>query len=466
MSNPIDKENLIENRIEVDEPAVNEDQLGIPGAIGMARRKPIIAATTRVTILLSMMYLIMYLDRVNISMAAKAIMKEFSLSNTQLGFAFSAFFWPYFIGQLFGGYFAKHIGSRLTLILCGTLVAVMTISTGFVTGLMTLMAVRFGLGCGEGPAWSGATSAMSDWYDVKKFGFIQGVTHSASRVGMTIAPPIVAFIMLYLGWRWAFIFCGILSVAWVIAWSYIYRDNPRTHPLITEKELAKLPAVSKVTRKVRVPTLALAKRIAPVMMCQFAYGVGLWLFVSWLPLYFMNKHGLNLKTSALLSALTFGAGLIGDALGGVLSDHVFHRTGNKRLARNVLICTFLLAAAAFLYATMLTHNITAVTIIIGVSFFFLELTVGPMWAVPMDISRDFAGIAAGMMNFGAGLAGIVSPPIIGWLLDRTHNWDNPFLCIVGTLALGGILAIFLRPDKPFVWSHAESVMERPLDQAD
>ncbi len=131
---------------------------------------------------------------------------------------------------------------------------------------------------------------MSSWYDVKKFGFIQGVTHSASRVGMTIAPPIVAFIMLYLGWRYAFTFCGLLSVAWVIAWAYIYRDNPRTHPLITEKELAKLPPVSKVTRKVRVPTFALARRIAPVMMCQFAYGVGLWLFVSWLPLYFMNKH--------------------------------------------------------------------------------------------------------------------------------------------------------------------------------
>jgi sugar phosphate permease len=461
MSHRIDNEDRGGEPIIARDPAVGEVQLAAPLAVEIARSKPLIAVTTRVTILLSLMYLIMYLDRVNISMAAKAIMKEFSLSNTQLGFAFSAFFWPYFIGQLFGGYIAKHIGSRLTLILCGTLVAVTTICTGFIAGLMTLMLVRFGLGCGEGPAWSGATSAMSDWYDVKKFGFIQGITHSASRVGMTIAPPIVAFIMLYLGWRSAFIFCGLLSVAWVIAWSYIYRDNPRTHPLITEKELAKLPPVSKVTKQVRVPTLALAKRIAPVMMCQFTYGVGLWLFVSWLPLYFMNKHGLNLKASALLSALTFGAGLIGDALGGVLSDHIFHRTGNKRLARNVLICTFLLAAAAFLYATMLTHNLTAVTVIIGLSFFFLELTVGPMWAVPMDITRDFAGIAAGMMNFGAGLAGIVSPPVIGWLLDKTGNWDNPFLCIVGTLALGGVMAIFLRPDKPFVWSHDESVMERP-----
>ncbi len=458
MSNPIDKENLLVNRTKVGELAE-----GAPGRMAgeTARTKPFITATTGVTILLSLMYCIMYLDRVNISMAAKEMMREFSLSNTQLGFAFSAFFWPYFIGQLFGGWFAKQIGARMTLILCGSLVAVTTIATGFINGLIMLMIVRFGLGSGEGPAWSGATSAMSDWYSVKKFGFIQGITHSAARLGMAIAPPIVATVMAFSSWRWAFVFCGFLSVAWVVAWWYFYRDNPRTHPRITEKELAELPTALKATRKTRVPILSLAKRIGLVSGCQFCYGVGLWLFVSWLPLYFMNKHGQDLKSSALCSALIFGAGVIGDALGGVLSDWVYTRTGNKRVARNVLICTFMLAAAVFLYLTMLTHDLTSVTIIIGLSFFFLELVVGTMWAVPMDITRDFAGIAAGMMNFGAGLAGIISPPIIGWILDKTGNWDYAFLCIVATLVLGGVLAIFLRPDKPFVWSHDESVLERP-----
>ena len=87
-----------------------EQQLQSATAIGThtARKKPIITATNGVTLLLSLMYCIMYLDRVNISMTAKQMMQDFSLSNTQIGFAFSAFFWPYMIGQLFGGWFARR----------------------------------------------------------------------------------------------------------------------------------------------------------------------------------------------------------------------------------------------------------------------------------------------------------------------------------------------------------------------
>ena len=70
------------------------------------------------TIILSAMYGIMYLDRVNISVAAKDIMKEFSLTNMQLGIAFSAFSWPYVVGQLVGGWLANRFGARLTLAIC------------------------------------------------------------------------------------------------------------------------------------------------------------------------------------------------------------------------------------------------------------------------------------------------------------------------------------------------------------
>jgi MFS family permease len=385
------------------------------------------------------------------------MMQEFSLSHAQLGIAFSAFFWPYMIGQLLGGWFAKKIGARMTLILCASLVAITTVATGFIVGMITLVLVRFGLGCGEGPAWSGATSAMSDWYNVKKFGFIQGITHSAARLGMTLAPPIVATVMVYLGWRSAFIACGLLSVAWVIAWAWYYCDRPEAHPRITPEELKELPPVSKASKKSRVPVGALAKRIAPVSLCQFCYGCGLWLFVSWLPLYFMNRLGQNLKSSALLSGLTFAAGLLGDALGGILSDRVYTRTGNKRLARNALISICMLSSAILLYSTMRTTSITAVAILIGLSFFFLELMVGAVWAVPMDITRDFAGIGAGMMNVGAGLAGVISPPVIGWIIDKTGSWDGAFICIVSTLVLGAFDAVWLRPDKPLVW--AESSVE-------
>ena len=425
------------------------------GAAGPASaagaRKPLLTPTTKVTILLCCMYCLMYLDRVNLSMAAKHMMTDLEINNTQLGIAFSAFFWPYTIGQLFGGWFAKQIGSRLTLILCAALVVVTTLATGFITGLASLVAVRVGLGCGEGPAWAGATSAMSHWYGPRKFGFIQGITHSAARLGGAVAPPIVAVIMTHMNWRASFIFCGVITAVWVLAWMKIFRDDPHTHPQITTKELAELPPPSRATRKTKVPVWALVRRMSPVWVSQFCYGCGIWFFVSWLPLYFMNEHHMDLKSSALLSSLTFAAGLVGDTLGGVISDRVFIKTNNKRLARSVLMCLWMILAAGLMFLTQLTKDVYLVTLIIGVAFLFLECVVGTMWAIPMDITRDFAGIAAGIMNSAVGLAGIITPPIIGWLIDKTGSWNYPFMLIVGMLAFGGLWSLLLRPDKPLVW---------------
>lgn len=410
----------------------------------------LISATAWMTIILSSMYGIMYLDRVNISIAAKDMMREFSLSNTEIGLAFSAFAWPYLVGQLVGGWLANRFGARTTLAMCGIVVAASTIATGFVGGLISLFAVRLALGCGEGPSFSAATQAMRNWYPETRFGFIQGMTHSAARLGGAVAPPIVAWVMVVAGWRSAFWACGALSLIWAALWWWYFRDDPRTHPGITEDEVKILSPMTKLSPKHRTPFWALAERIGSVTAVDFCYGWMLWVFISWIPLYFMNKHGLNLKSSAVLAGMTFFAGVVGDTLGGTFSDWILKRTGNKRLARNAFIAAALLMAGAFLYGTMTTKNVTTVAILLGCSFFCLELVVGTIWAVPMDITREYAGMAGGMMNFGFGLAGIISPIAFGWVVDQTGNWDIPFGISVGICVIGAALTVFMHPERPFV----------------
>ena len=167
-------------------------------------------------------------------------------------------------------------------------------------------------------------------------------------------------------------------------------------------------------------------------------------------MYFMNKHHLDLKKSALLAGLTFFAGVVGDTLGGSFSDWILIRTGNKRLARNAFIAFSLTLAGAFLFTTMLTRDVTMVAIFLGASFFFLELVVGKIWAIPMDITREYAGMAGGMMNFGFGLAGIISPLVFGRIIDKTGNWDIPFALSVVICLIGACLTVFMRPDKPLI----------------
>ena len=436
----------------VDETPVSDQGFPITGRPGSTRgkRTGLLSATGWMTVVLSSMYGIMYLDRVNISIAAKDMMKEFSLSNTEIGLAFSAFAWPYLFGQLVGGWLANRFGARLTLAVCGLVVAISTVATGFIGGLASLFAVRLALGCGEGPSFSAATQAMRNWYPTTRFGFIQGITHSAARLGGAVAPPIVAWFMVLAGWRAAFWICGIFSFVWVVSWWWYFRDDPRSHPSITEAEVSVLSPMATISRKSRTPFVALAKRIGSVTAVDFCYGWMLWVFISWIPLYFMNKHNLNLKSSALLAGLTFFAGVIGDTIGGTFSDWILVRTGNKRMARNAFIAVSLVLAGSFLFATMMTNDVTLVAIFLGASFFFLEFIVGTIWAIPMDITRDYAGIAGGMMNFGFGLAGIISPVVFGLVIDKTGNWDIPFGLSVAICAIGAILTIFMHPERPFI----------------
>ena len=99
---------------------------------------------------------------------------------------------------------------------------------------------------------------------------------------------------------------------------------------------------------------------------------------------------------------------------------------------------------------MRTADLMTATVCLAFAFFFAELIVAPIWAAAMDIAPTFAGTASGMMNFGFGLASIVSPIFFGYTIERTHNWTLAFSVSIAMLLLGALLASRLRPDRPFL----------------
>jgi MFS family permease len=187
----------------------------------------------------------------------------------------------------------------------------------------------------------------------------------------------------------------------------------------------------------------------PVTLVMFAYGWTYWVFVSWLPLYFTNQHGTNLKNSALLTSALFFAGLIGNTVGGVVSDRILRKTGRNRLARCSVIAASLLGAAAFITPTMFLDDLRYVVPLLAGAMFFLELTIAPMYAIPMDISKDY-------VIMGVGISGIVSPVVFGWLIDLTGNWNVPFASGVAILLVGAMAVALLRPDIPLVVPESNS----------
>ena len=110
--------------------------------------------------LLCVMYMITYVDRVNVATAASEFKRELALSNTQLGLVFSAFAYPYLLFQVFGGWVGDRFGPRRTLFVCGVIWAAATILTGLASSLAMLFAARVLLGFGEGATFPVATRAM------------------------------------------------------------------------------------------------------------------------------------------------------------------------------------------------------------------------------------------------------------------------------------------------------------------
>src|ERR1700716_1805555 len=147
-----------------------------------------VKATNVVLFLLCVMYLITYIDRVNISTAAAVIKTEFGLSNTQLGLIFSAFAYPYAIFQIIGGWVGDRFGPRRTLFACGLIWAVATVLTGFTAGIVSLFLCRVLLGFGEGATFPTATRAMQYWTPAGRRGLAHGAAPSLARLRHAPAP--------------------------------------------------------------------------------------------------------------------------------------------------------------------------------------------------------------------------------------------------------------------------------------
>ena len=405
-------------------------------------------ATHVVLAMLCVMYFITYVDRVNIGTAASEIQKELHLSNTQLGLVFSAFAYPYLLFQVIGGWVGDRFGPRRTLFWCGLIWAVSTIATGFVTSLTTLFIARVALGFGEGATFPTATRAMQYWTPANKRGFAQGLTHAFARLGNAATPPMIAALMAWLTWRGSFVALGLVSLAWGVVWALYFRNDPKDHPGITDAELATLPPRSQDKRP-EVPWGPLLRRMWPVTLTYFCYGWTLWLYLNWLPLFFKNSYSLDIKNSALFASGVFFAGVVGDSLGGILSDRIFKRTGDVRFARLSVTVAGFAGAFLSLLPILFTRDITLVALCLSGGFFFAEITIGPMWSIPMDIAPKYSGTAAGLMNSGSALAAIVSPLVAGYVIDVTGNWYLPFLMSMGLLLLGLFSAFLMHPETPF-----------------
>jgi len=139
------------------------------------------------------------------------------------------------------------------------------------------------------------------------------------------------------------------------------------------------------------------------------------------------------------------AGVIGDTLGGVVSDQILKRTGNLKLARRLMLVIGMGGSLIFILPVVSATDPLVAVALLSASFFFLELTNAVLWSLPIDIAGSYAGTAGGMMNTGFGVAGMISPVVFGYLIETTGSYQIPFFVSAALLGVGVIAALFIDP---------------------
>ncbi len=398
-----------------------------------------------ILVLISLMYLITYLDRVNISTAAPVISKEFGFDKITMGVIFSAFVWAYAMFQVPGGWLGDRFGARNVLTIIVGYWSAMTAATAVASGATSFMVLRFLFGIGEAGAFPVATPAMQLWYPPHERGFVQGITYSASRLGAAIAPPIVVLIMTGLGWRSVFYICGAVGIVWSLLWYFAYRNLPEEHGLVNAAELKHIRGTDEkgnikrpnIAKKPGVPwgTLLRSPNMWAIMCAYFTYVYCLWIFLSWLPSYLVEFRHFTLLKVGFLASLPLWAGVVGDTVGGLATDWLLAKSGNVKFARRAVAVTGMLGCAVFIVPAALTEDAYTAVYCLTAAMFFLECTIGPSWAVPMDMGGGHSGTVSGMMNMAGNIGGALSPMVFG-VLVQFGSWQAPFIVAANLLVLG------------------------------
>src|SRR5699024_1177996 len=241
-------------------------------------------------------------------------------------------------------------------------------------------------------------------------------------------------------WRWAFIIAGAATMLMgLAAWWYV-RDHPREHPSVNEAEAEYIEQShaeedrSSGTTPTKGKLRNYLKYRSFWAMCfgWFGFNGVFYGLLTWGPLYLSESKGFNLDAIGWSTFVIFGAGFVGEILGGLLADKLQQRGRSvNKVMRTMLGGSAIVVALGLVGTTVLPDPITAVTML-SIVLFFLRW-VGLFWAVPATLGgRQNAGLMGGAMNLSGNVAGFLTPIIVGFIVGATGGYTWALLYFAGS----------------------------------
>lgn len=405
-----------------------------------------------------------YIDRVNISVAARQMMPALGLTEQQMGLVFSAFVLGYALFQIPGGWLSDRWGVRVVLMIaliwwsCFTAWTA-TAATSFLTGPIgivgALALIRFLLGVGEAAALPTFNRAVTDWLPPHERGLGIGIAIGGIGVGAAMTPPLTAWIMVNYGWQAAFYLSSAIGLGLAVMWWYLAADRPSSHRW-TRHGNAVPAAVPTNTEQPSIPWASL-RRTPSVWWLMLSYGcLGYvaYVYMSWFYLYLVNERGFSVLRGGVFAAAPFLTILFSCPLGGWVTDRLAVQRGVTTGRRIVGMAGMGLAAASIAVGAAVESPYLAIaSLSLGAGW--LYFTIGAYWSSTSDLSPSHAGSLSGLMNMGANLGGALSPTLTPWLAQQ-WGWDASLGLAAFIALLGGIMWLRIKPGDGLTRDSAES----------
>ncbi|QBH98151.1 MFS transporter [Limnobaculum zhutongyuii] len=385
-------------------------------------------------------WLLSFLDRMVMSVSLPFIGRDLGLDTTQQGLIISAFFIGYASFQIPGGFLADKFGARKIMAIGIAWWSVFTSLTGMVFTLPLMLAVRFLFGIGEGCFPAASWKMISTYFPSKERGRATAIQSTVNTLGPALAVVVAAGIIGAFGWHMVFIVLGLPGLFIAAGIYFFTRDNPKDHPSITKEDLAELEADGTAADITSAPVPFKEVLKMPVLWQMaaiwFLFDITFWGFSTWLPSYLITVREFSLAKTGVMAAIPFLFGAGGTLLGGYFSDKF-------KPQRKMLYVLTAIIAAGFLYMTFTVASADMAVVYQCISALFMFFAMAMFWGILMDtIPNKIMGRASGIVNFGGQMAGVVSAPIMGWLIHTSGgSYNSAFIFMIIALIASALVTL-------------------------
>ena len=398
--------------------------------------------------------LLLYVDRICISVAKDPIASSLNLSDKQMGWVLAAFSLGYAFFQTPSGILADRYGPRKILALIVTIWSGFTALTGIAWNFVSLLVVRFLFGAGEAGAFPGMSRAIYSWIPLKERGIVTGINFSGSRLGAAFSLPVVAWLISAYGWRSTFVVLGGIGVLWAIVWFVFFRDNPEDHKGISEQEKVYILAtrqdkvVASTSETINFGTLMKSKNMWYAMGQYFCSNFTFFFALTWLFPHVKNEYNLETVEAGLYTAVPLVFGAFGNWFSGWLIDKTFKK-GAWDASRRIPAALGFFLAAVGLIGSIYMDTAGGAILFLSLAIFGADMTLPPSWAFCVDIGKKHAGAVSGTMNMAGNIGAFITALLFPYLLAWTGT-TTLFFVVGAVLNIIAIAFWFqMKPQKNF-----------------